>query len=160
MKNLKILFLSLLFYAPIFSQEVDTVGLSAFYKYLVQNNVKFEFQNWEKNDYSYPSGSYYRFTGKIEYKDGKKHIIGWEHLKNPEMLIGFLIGKGIPVKEVWYKASESNCHGFQIVVSASLLIRTDREIDQEFITVFGFEKIEPFGAPGGCPYNIRHYIFN
>lgn len=156
--NIKTFILLIFFANPIWAQQIDTTGLSTYFKYFVPNNLDFEFQNWERDKHSFPPGVYYQFGGLIEHKDGKKHITHWTIINKPEMIIGFLIGKGIPIREVWYKESERNCHGLQIVISASLLIRTEKEVREDLMNAFGFEKTEPI-SPGGCPYNIRYYIF-
>jgi len=156
--NIKTLIVSCFLCTPIFAQQVDTTGLSAYFKYFVPNNLRYEFQNWEYDKHLFPPGVYYQFLGRIELKDGKKHYTNWTIINKPEMLIGFLIGKGIPIREVWYKESERNCHDLQVVIPASLLIRTAKEMPEDVMNVFGFEKTEQV-SPGGCPYNILHYMF-
>ena len=120
---------------------------------------KIEFQNWETEKHTFPPGAYYRFVGEILHTDSGT-VYKRSQPYSCELMLGYLLGAGIDIREAWYRGPESNCHGFQVMVDASLLIRLDHTTDQEKLERLGFETVRSNDpGPGQCPYNVLHYIF-
>ena len=103
---------------------------------------------------SYPAGSYYGFIGIT--RNGITDIGG---TKNPELLIGFLIGQGIDVEEAWYRGSLTRCDLADVMVPSSLTIRVRNNKQEELLKKFGFRKVDK-PTSGGCSNsNLAHYDF-
>lgn len=142
--NIRVLLLATVLCGQAAAQRVDTSGRAFYFGCFVQGNVVSEYQNWERDSHSFPEGIYYGYT--------PTYVSEWG------MVIGFLVGRGVPIKEVWFKQGESNCHGEQTQVPASLLIRVAKPVSEEFMRSFGFARTRTPG-PGGCPHNVLHVLF-
>ncbi len=144
------------------AQQADTAGLSTYRSDIVSNGITRETQNWETDKRSFPEGVYYVFQRPVEYKDGKRSVSSMIGVPaEREMMLGFLIAKGVPVKEMWYKPGESSCRvGEQIslpaVVEPALVIRTEKSMDEKMMNSLGFVR-QDHPALGWCPIHVEHY---
>jgi hypothetical protein len=143
---LKQLILLIFLVGRLLSQHSDTTGTNQL-RELLQGNLKFEYQNWIRDKLSFPLGTYYQYKGRVD---------------SPELIIGFLVAKGITVKEIWYRDYDSSCGDsspirMQVIVPSSFLIRIGDNMKEDFMNSLGFERATQL-SPGQCPYSVRHYV--
>jgi len=159
---MKTLFLLLLLVASAFSQSSDTSEVNSYFRYCVQGKVKFDYQNWKLEKHTMPAGIYYQFEGRTEYIEGKKYINNGWGISHPEMILGFLIAKGVSIKEAWYQAYQSSCGMMQVIVPGWFTIRTEKEMPDEIMNALGFtKKIAKTEQPvhDDCSTSVQHYVF-
>lgn len=118
---------------------------STFFQMVVENRVKVENENWLTDSLTFPPGIYYQFN-RLTFS------------LNPELIMGYLFGKGVEIKEAWYRPSDNRCGVSEVMVSSSLLIRTTSKKKEQLLKKYGFVKTEE-PNPGQCPYNVLHYVF-
>ncbi len=146
-KNL-ILFTMLLFSFVNISTQLDAQTVFQTF------NEEWSFENWHTEDRSFPQGIYYEYIGKIITTDSSTSFIHYS-IRNADMTIGFLIGKGIEIKEVWFKRYQSSCGPLDVVVDEVLIIRISSRKWHDDLESLGFAyQDEP--KIGLCAYSVRH----
>ena len=98
-----------------------------FYNYHIES----EYQNWQKNRISFSDGYYYRYTGSAENLQNQI-LMELDYLQ-AELIIGFLFGKGIAIKEAWYSSDKSSCGILDVMVLPALIIQVENDLNSDLL---------------------------
>ena len=142
------------------SQPISISIDSAFYNLFIEEPVEIEYQNWfkEKDSLDFPQGSFYLFTSNYINDAGEPIVVNYNSF-SIDMLLGFLIAKGMKINEAWHKRGRSQCEIFDTMVFPAILINAKDSSQEMDFKKYGFRKVnEP--TVGDCPISVKHYIFN
>jgi len=110
-------------------------------------------EDHESNAYEFPAGVYYAYQFQ-----GDQPAYGFDE----ELIIEQLVSKGIPVKNLWYKAASSSCvppggdMAMTVMVEAVLLLQLKEADDQLLQMQFARTTIPTMGS---CAYRVKKFIF-
>ena len=145
----------LLFILPIavYSQNKSMDIVDVYNKRLFYSPINIEFPKEQNVNSSFPKGYYYYFRGIIRNDTTYLHEI-----KNPELIMGFLIGQGIQLEEAWFIGAETRCGIADVMVPSSLTIRVSKGDQSKSLKKFGFFSVEK--PISGCSNHGIHYSFS
>ncbi|MTI32276.1 hypothetical protein [Xanthovirga aplysinae] len=147
MKYILLVALCALFSFNCYAQNLSTEQVEEYYQLFFDGGVKVEMQNWEKDSLELSSGHYYSFAENNAM-----------NISSPNMILGFLIGKGLKIEEAWYRKNENSCGRMMVMVPSSLLIKASDDSQTDIFEKLGFKK-STNPSVGMCPYLVTHYIF-
>lgn len=132
-----------------------TTSLPALLDNMEKNQV-----NWEKNENSFSEGVYYEYTGK----ETSEEAASPRRIDHPDLILGFLSGKGVDIQEAWFKSYSSSCsppgsnQAMDVIVPAKLIIRVASPINESEARQMGVKR-QSSPSMGTCAYQVRHYTF-
>lgn len=118
---------------------------------------RMEILNWEETRPSFAEGTYFWYSGPTvlaEAVEGDSN----SPMNSPEMILGYLFGLGIDVKEAWYKPGDSSCRDKPIFVQSAFVIRVRDSADKLLLQSMRFIQTKTPGI-GRCAHYVRHYVF-
>ncbi len=133
---------------------LTSIGLSQ--TELLNFHIKSDYQNWEENHYEFKKGYYYNLSTIKRVGVKGFDMSDFDHQKS-DIILGYLLGKGIKIEEAWFRSADSSCGVLDVWVMPSLCIRLKNDSYSEYLATLGFLIVD--GPVAQCPYSVKHYLF-